>query len=117
MVVYYLPRVGDTSSQSVAVGMLRSVLGTQRSEELMGTWGEEFIEKGRQRGWLQGLAEVEAKGRAKDVLKLLAARGVQVDDATHQRILACMDIATLDRWFDRALEATRIADVLGDSGQ
>ena len=65
------------SSQAVAVGILRSVLGVQRSEGLMGSWGEEFIEKGRQQGWLQGLAEGEAKGRAKAVLKLLTARGVQ----------------------------------------
>jgi len=117
MVVYYLLRVGDTSSQAVAVGILRSVLGTQRSEELMGTWGEEFIEKGRQQGWLQGLAAGEAKGRAKDVLRILASQGVQVDDTTRQRILACTDLATLDRWFDRALKATRLSDVFGDEGQ
>jgi hypothetical protein len=42
-VVYYLLRVGDTSSQTVAVGMLRSVLGSQRAEELMGSWGEELL--------------------------------------------------------------------------
>jgi predicted transposase YdaD len=117
MVVYYLLRVGDTSSQAVAMGILRSVLGTQRSEELMGTWGEEFIEKGRQQGWLQGLAEGEAKGEAKAVLKLLAARGLQVDETTCQRILACTNLATLDRWFDRALKATRLSDVLGEEGQ
>ncbi|MDY7228220.1 Rpn family recombination-promoting nuclease/putative transposase [Hyalangium rubrum] len=116
-VVHYLLRVGTPSSQTLVVGMLRSVVGVQRAEELMGTWGEEFLEKGRQQGWLKGLAEGQAKGRAEGVLRILATRGVQVDDTTRQRILACTDLATLDRWFDRALAATRLSDVLEDKGQ
>ncbi|MBN1204937.1 MAG: hypothetical protein JXB05_08430 [Myxococcaceae bacterium] len=46
------------------------------------------------------------------MLRVLAARGVQVDDKTRQRILSCTDLVMLDRWFDRALTATRLAEVL-----
>jgi hypothetical protein len=52
------------------------------------------------------------RGRAGSILRLLAARGVQVDEASRQRILACTDMATLDRWFDRSLNATSLAAVL-----
>jgi hypothetical protein len=48
------------------------------------------------------------------VLRILTARGVQVVEEAQQRILACTDVATLDRWFDRALNATRLSDVLDD---
>jgi hypothetical protein len=52
------------------------------------------------------------RGRAEDILRVLAARGVQVDEASRQFILACTDMATLDRWFDRSLNATSLAAVL-----
>jgi hypothetical protein len=40
-----------------------------------------------------------------------------VDDAARQRILACTDMATLDRWFDRALSASTLSKVLDDLSQ
>jgi hypothetical protein len=41
-------------------------------------------------------------------------RGVQVDARSRRRILSCTDGATVERWFDRALHATRLSDVLGE---
>jgi hypothetical protein len=86
--------------------VLNSALGEQRAEELMRSYGEELIERGVQ----QGLA----RGRAEDILRLLAARGVSVQEEARQRILACTDLALLDRWFDRALNATSLSAVLDD---
>lgn len=34
------------------------------------------------------------------------------EEAQRQHILACTDPATLDRWFDRALNATTLSDVV-----
>jgi hypothetical protein len=51
------------------------------------------------------------------VLRLLATRGVHVDEPSRQRIEACMDVSTLERWLDRALTATRISDVLDGPNQ
>ncbi len=68
------------------------------------TYGEELMEKGRQEGL--------ARGRAEGVLRILAARRVHVGDEARQRILSCRDMALLDQWFDRALNATRLSDVL-----
>ncbi|PTL81903.1 hypothetical protein DAT35_18955 [Vitiosangium sp. GDMCC 1.1324] len=59
--------------------MLHSVQGEQRAEELMRSCGEQLIEEGRQ----QGLT----RGRAEYVLRMLTARGVEVDETARQRIL------------------------------
>lgn len=84
----------------------------------MRSFGDELIERGRQQGLeqgkAQGLEQGLARGRAEDVLRILAVRGVPVDEPARQRILSCTDVTTLDVWFDRALGATRLADVLGD---
>lgn len=82
----------------------------------MRSYGEELIEKGRQEGMASGLARGLAqgviRGRAEDILRILTARGVHVDEQARQRILNCTDVATLDRWFDKSLHATTVADVL-----
>ncbi len=104
----YLVWIGDKAVHEAAKRVLHSVLDEQRSEELMGSYrsyGEELIEEGLRRG------------RAEYILRILSARGVQVDDSARQRILTCTDVATLDRWFDRALNATTLREVLEDLAQ
>ncbi|HZH16181.1 MAG TPA: hypothetical protein VE057_17660 [Archangium sp.] len=75
----------------------------------MRTYGEELIEQGR----LKGLEQGRAQGRAEDVLRILAARGLLVSEQARLRILSCTDVALLDRWFDRALTAPSLSEVLG----
>jgi hypothetical protein len=91
------------------VAMLKSVVGSQRTEELMETWEEFQLERGRQQGKVAGKAEF--------LLHLLAGKGIHVDAPSRQRITSCTDIATLDQWFDRALNATRLSEVFGDLAQ
>ena len=87
----------------------------------MRTMEEILRERGHQEGWLKGeakgLAEGEAKGLAKALLRLLDAKGVPMDDGARQRIQDCRDVATLERWLDRAVSATQISDVLGGPAQ
>jgi hypothetical protein len=87
----------------------------------MRSYGEELIERGRQQGvaqgMAQGLAQGSIRGRAEYILRTLAVRGVPVDEGARQRILSCTDLPTLDRWFDRALNATSLATVLDDLAQ
>ena len=87
----------------------------------MRSYGEELIERGRQQGLTQGREEGRqlglTRGRAEDVLRILTARGVRVDEAARQRILSCPDVATLDRWFERSLNATTLSEVLEDPAQ
>lgn len=87
----------------------------------MGSWAEEMIEQGVQkglaRGRQEGLQEGLLRGRAEGILRILTARGVHADETARQRILTCTDMTTLDRWFDRALNATTLSDVLDDRAQ
>ncbi len=45
------------------------------------------------------------------MLRILAARRIAVEEATRTRILSCRDLNLLDRWFDQALNATRLSDL------
>jgi acyl-CoA synthetase (NDP forming) len=85
--------------------VLKNVVSPERTEKLMETLAEMYEERGRQ------------QGRTESLLRLLAARGIPVDAPSRQRILSCTDIATLDQWFDRAVNATQLSAVFGDLTQ
>jgi Uma2 family endonuclease len=53
--------------------------------------------------WVQ--AHGEARGRAKAILEVLKARGLDMPEHIRARILACPDLATLDRWIALAVTA------------
>ncbi|WP_224247374.1 Rpn family recombination-promoting nuclease/putative transposase [Hyalangium gracile] len=103
-VFHYLLLVGDEDARDATVDMLKSVVSAQHTEELMSTWFKEKFEKLEQKG--------RAAGRAEDVLRVLTVRGVPVDDVARQRILACTDLPTLDRWLERAVKASSVSEVL-----
>jgi hypothetical protein len=102
--LHYLMRIGDRALRAAMSGVLNSVMEPRTAEELMGTWADDI----RQEVMKVGVA----KGRAESVLRLLTVRGVSVDEPSRQRILTCTDLTTLDAWFDRAVNATRLSDVL-----
>jgi predicted transposase/invertase (TIGR01784 family) len=101
----YLLRVASKTVHTTMVAMLKNVVGPERTEKLMETWAEMHEERGRQQGITESL------------LRLLAARGIPVDAPSRQRIMSCTDIATLDQWFDRAVNATQLSEVFGDLTQ
>jgi hypothetical protein len=82
-------------------------------EEQMPDWFEKHFERGRQ----QGLAEARAEMGVKYLLLALAGRGIPVDDQTRQRIMSCTDVATLNQWLERAVNATSLSEVLSDLTQ
>ncbi|AKI99921.1 putative transposase YdaD [Archangium gephyra] len=115
-VVYYLQERGTKTTGEVTRRVLACVMREQRVEALMWTEGQRLRAEGRKVGRAQGRAEGRAEGLAEAVLRILAARGVRMGDKTRQRILGCTDLATLDRWFERALHARRLSDVLKEPG-
>ena len=54
---------------------------------------------------------IEARGEAKALLKFLAARQLPTDDARRTQVLACQDVALLDRWIARAATAHTLDEV------
>ncbi|REG30799.1 putative transposase/invertase (TIGR01784 family) [Archangium gephyra] len=122
VVIRYLLWVERNAAvHAAARRVLHSVLDGQRAEDLMRTWAEEMLEQGVQKGLARGREEGREEGliraRAEYILRTLTARGVKVDETARQRILSCTDVATLDRWFDRSLNATALSDVLEDLAQ
>ena len=70
--------------------------------------------EGRVEGRVEGEARGRAEGEARTLLKLLRLRGFAVDEATAERILTTTEVATLDRWVERALSARSVDEVLAD---
>ena len=114
-VVYYLWDRGTKVTGEVIRQVLRCVMREQQAEELMWTEGQRLRAEGRKQGRREGRVEGRAEGRAEAVLRILAIRGVRLDDESRQRILGCTDLATLDGWLERALRANTLSEVLGDS--
>ncbi|MCY1077010.1 Rpn family recombination-promoting nuclease/putative transposase [Archangium lansingense] len=110
VVIRYLLLIGDRSIRRAAGQVLHSVMDAQQAEELMRGRGETLIERGHRRGLEQG----RLQGRAESIIQILEARGMDVSDEARQHILSCTDAAILDRWFNRALKATTLSNVLGD---
>jgi hypothetical protein len=113
VIIRYIIWVGGKRAHDAARRVLHSVLDAPAAEVLMRSYGEELIEQGLAKGRKEGLT----RGRAEYILRTLSARGVPLDDMARQRILTCTDVATLDRWFDRSLNATSLSDVLDDLTQ
>jgi hypothetical protein len=76
--------------------------------EREGAW---FLD-GRDEGLAEGLAKGRAEGLAEGLLRLLASRDIQLDPDQRTKIETCTDLDQLDRWFDRALRATSLDEVL-----
>lgn len=63
------------------------------------------------------LAEGEAKGRAegeaRTILRVLAARGLDVPAKVREQVLSCTDSTQLETWTDRAATAASVEEVFG----
>jgi len=126
VITRYITWVGGMAAHRAAKQVLHSVLDAQAAETLMRSYGERLMERaqrwgerrglqrGLERGLARGLERGQLRARAEDVLRILAARGIEVGEEPRRRILTCRDLATLDRWFDRSLNATALSDVLDD---
>jgi hypothetical protein len=62
----------------------------------------------------QGEATGEARGEARALLAALRVRGIPVPDVARERILAEKDRERLERWVERAVVASSLAEVLDD---
>ncbi|GAA2317868.1 hypothetical protein GCM10010149_82850 [Nonomuraea roseoviolacea subsp. roseoviolacea] len=57
--------------------------------------------------------QIEARGKAKALLRILHHRGVPVEPAVRERIMSCSDTDLIEVWVVRALNVTT-ADELFD---
>ena len=64
---------------------------------------------------VDSVEDARAEGRADALLTVLRVRGIAVPDAARDRILAQKDPAQTKRWLERAMVASRIAEVIDDT--
>ncbi|WP_224246803.1 Rpn family recombination-promoting nuclease/putative transposase [Hyalangium gracile] len=107
--VHYVHKVGSEGALAALWRVLDSIARERRAEDVMGPYNVEFLDEAHAKGVVEGQAQALSKG----VLRILAARGISVDESTRQRILACTDPVLLDEWQEKALKATSLADLEG----
>ncbi len=73
---------------------------------------QEILDETRNKAETEGEARGEARGKADAVLSVLAARDIAVSDEVRAQVLACADLATLDRWLRRAATLKTAAAVV-----
>ncbi|MGW5111422.1 hypothetical protein [Nocardia sp. NPDC004123] len=84
-------------------------------------WESEFARRhqaighaeGVAEGKAEGVAEGRAEGEASAILTVLAARGIEVDGAARERILACADLERLSDWLTRSVTVAAVAELFG----
>jgi hypothetical protein len=67
---------------------------------------------GKVEGKVEGKAEGEAKGKADALLLFLRRRGLAITEEQQRKIVTCTDLATLDRWLDRAFSVLSVSELL-----
>ncbi|MFD0363599.1 hypothetical protein ACFQZZ_19295 [Nocardia sp. GCM10030253] len=114
--------IGDTNEAQLFAELTELGLGSSPAIE---TWRKlmtmdlsffrsETSQRLRAEGIEKGRAEGIAEGRAEYILRNLYRRGIAVPEHARTRIQACTDQDQLDKWFDRSVTATAIADLFAD---
>jgi len=80
--------------------------------EYQSDFAKKYVAQGRAEGRVQGRIEGRIEGAAHAVLITLRVRGIAVPDAVREHILAQKDLEILERWYERALVAASLAEVL-----
>ena len=83
----------------------------EREDEMLSIaaqeWKEEWKAEGRAEGKAEGKAEGRIEGRAQALLRILSRRFGEVPPE-RQREIEMADLATLDAWIDRAIDASSL---------
>ncbi len=73
---------------------------------------EKFFSEAHRRSYDRGKAEGEARGKAEALLMFLRRRDLAMTSDQQHRILTSTDLATLDRWLDRAFSVASVDELL-----
>jgi hypothetical protein len=111
-ILHYLLAVEPEAADEPLQQVLHSVVQGHHSEEQMRTIREALIQQGWNAGLSQGRTEGQARERAEGVLRILEARRVPVDEQMRKLILSCTDLHLLKPWFEQALSATSVSELM-----
>lgn len=122
VVLAYLRDGGGEETDAAIRRVLECFVPKRRVEGAMQSLSARDRAEGRKEGRVEGemlghkrgRKEGRTEGMAEALLRLLAARRIRVGESARQRILKCQDLAQLKRWFDRAVSARQLSEVLDD---
>ncbi|MEO5725775.1 MAG: hypothetical protein ABI134_23560 [Byssovorax sp.] len=105
---------GDLVLNALNEAARRALEAMMKGYEYQSDFAKKYVAQGRTEGRTEGLTEGRAEGEARALLTALRVRGIAVPEATRERILAQKDLEQLDRWLEKAVVATSLAEVLGE---
>ena len=100
--------------RAVAPESARAALEELMMTHLKDPFVDGFLDQGRAEGMAQGVAQGVAQGEAHILLRIMAARGLDIPEHIRARVAECADTARLEAWADRAATATSVQEVFGD---
>jgi hypothetical protein len=93
-------------------GLIQRALGAEaRRKFQMHPEGVRFFDESQQQSFDKGVEKGVAQARAQAVIAVLEERGIAVSDEQRARIMACSDLAMLDRWLRKAATAARADEI------
>lgn len=109
-----LSRVDAATRRALEASMLSSKYQFQSdfAKKYIALGREEGREEGRVEGREEGREEGRVEAKVEALLTILAARGLTSSPAAEARIRGCRDLATLDRWLARTVNAATIEEAL-----
>ncbi|MFF5260976.1 hypothetical protein ACFY4C_18715 [Actinomadura viridis] len=101
------PKYSDRYNDLVFVALSEAARTYLEGLMSVGTYEykSDFARRYFSQGKAEGKLEGEARGEAKALLRVLKARGIEVEDETAERIRNCTDTAQLETWIERAVTA------------
>jgi len=87
----------------------------KQAYEYQSAFAKKYVTQGRAEGLDEGRVEGRVEEAARAVLTAFRVRGIPVPDADRQRVLSQRDAEQLERWLERAIVATSLAEVLDEA--
>jgi hypothetical protein len=96
----------------------RKSLEAMMAYEYQSEFARKYVAQGRAEGLTEGLTKGRTEGRAEEaarnLLAVLQARGIAVQDSVRERILVQKDPEQLERWLNKAAVASSVAEVIDE---
>jgi hypothetical protein len=101
---------GDLVLNSLNEATRKALEAMMKGYEFQSDFAKKYVALGRDEGRSEGRTEEAARA----VLTALRVRGIPVPDPARERILAQKDPESLERWLEKAIVATSLAEVIDD---
>jgi len=82
--------------------------------EYRSAWADSLRAEGEARGVAEGAARAEARGMAGAVLRILAARGIDVPERARERINGSQDPEVVNSWLVRSITVSHVNELFDE---